>query len=157
MATLRISGGDLVLPTAAVGDEQVRVPGAGENGISVTKLRHLYKPGTNFGNVALTDTPTSVETIVFIASTAGTLRGVHALLHDTGTVGQVDYDLKVNAVSVLSSTFNVNSGDTDRAVKDGVISSTSFAAGDVISLQQTLSGSDGTGPFAWVELEENAG
>ena len=112
---------------------------------------------SDLGNIALTDTPTNVETIVFVAATAGTLRGVHALLHDTGTVGQVDYDLKVNASSVLSSTFNVNSSDSDRTVKDGAIASSNVAAGDVISLQQTLAGSDGTGPFAWIEFEENAG
>lgn len=157
MATFRLSGGDLTLPTASVGDEQIKTPGSNEVGVGVAKLRHLFKPSTNFGNHAIGSSPSNLELILFVAATGGTIRGVKALLWDTGTTGQVNYDLKVNGVSVLAATFNVNSSDADRAIKDGSINSPNFNAGDVISISQSVAGSDGTGPFAWVEVEENAG
>lgn len=155
MATFRISGGDLTLPSASVGDEQVKTPGASESPIDADKLQHLYKPGTNFGN-AIGATPSTREEVVFVASANGLIRSVHAMMNDTGTTGSVSVDLKVNGSSVLSSAFTVSSADADRAIKDGTISSGTVVAGDVVSISATASAPDGSGLFAWVEIEERA-
>ena len=149
---LRISGGDLIIPTGAVDNEAV----ASTTVIDADKLQHLFKPGTNF-DLAIGDTPVAREEIIHVASTAGTIRAFHALLNETGTTTNVDFDLKVNGASVLSSAVNITNGNGDRDVVDGTVSSVSFNADDVISVSLAVTSSTGAqGPFAWVELEENA-
>ena len=156
MAELRIFGGSIVLPSSSIGDEQVKTPNSAENAIDADKLQHLYKPGTNF-DLAIGGTPATREEIVFTATTAGVIRAVKALLNDTGTTGSVTVDCKLNGTTVLSATISISNSDSDRTVKEGTLSTTAFVAGDVLSLSLTQSASDGSGPFAWIELEEDAG
>lgn len=155
MATFRLTGGTLVLPSASVTDEQVKTPGTGEAAIDADKLQHLHKPGTNF-DLAIGATPVAREEIVFTATAPGSIRAAHALLNDTGTTGSITIDVKVNGVSVLSATFSVTSSDTDRQTKDGTINTPALVAGDVVSISMAISAPDGSGPFAWVEIEEDA-
>lgn len=152
MAELRIAGGTITIPTASVADEQIAT-GAG---IDADKLEHMYKKGTNF-DLAIGATPVAREEIVFVASTAGVIRGFHALLNDTGTTTNVNFDLKVNGTTVLTGTINVTNADGDGAVKDGTISSPNLAIDDIVSIELTVTTSTGAqGPFAWVEIQELA-
>lgn len=152
MGQTRLSTDNFVLGSSIVGDEQVK---SGAN-IDADKLQHLYKPGTNF-DLAIGATPAAREEIVFVASTVGTIRAFHCLLNDTGTSTDVDFDLLINGVSVLSAAVNITHSVSDRAVQDGAISSGSLAVGDVVSISLAVTSSTGAqGPFAWAEIEETA-
>lgn len=132
------------------------IGGSASNPIDCDKLQHLRRPGTNLG-FAIGATPTTREEIVFVAATAGTIRGFHALLNDTGTSTSITFDLKKNGTTVLSSVITVVHGTGDRVVSDGTLSVTTFAADDVLSIAMTVSSSTGAqGPYAWAEIEETA-
>lgn len=142
------------LPNACVRDANVAA--AVGRGIDADKLEHLYKVGTNF-DLAIGGTPAAREEIVFVASGSATIRGFHCLLNDTGTTTDVDFDLKINGVSALSAVVNVTNADSDRAVKDGALTTTELVADDVVSIELATTTTTGAqGPFAWVEIDEGA-
>jgi hypothetical protein len=142
----------LTLATGSVSNEQV----ASNASIDADKLQHIYKAGTHF-DLAIGGTVASREEIVFVASTTGTIRAFHCTMNVGGTTGDSDFDLLVNGVSVLSAAVNFANGDADKLVKDGTISDAPLALDDIVSISVTRnSAHDGTGPFAWVEIEETA-
>lgn len=148
----RWTGGTFTLSAGEVTDDSIN----SSTKIDADKLQHLYKASTNFA-LAIGATPANYEEMVFVASTAGTIRGFHATLNDTGTSTDIDFQCKKNGTTVLSGDVNFTHSDADGAVKDGTLSVTSFVADDIISIQCTVTSSTGAqGPFAWVELEENA-
>lgn len=154
MSFTRWSSGNFTLGSDTVGNEQVK----SSDPIDVDKLQHLYKPGTSF-NLAIDDTPVAREEIVFVAASAGVLRGAHALLNDTGTSTDIDIDVKVNGSTVLSATINITNAEADREVVDGSLttSPTVLAEGDVVSIELTVTSSTGAeGPWAWVDIQELA-
>lgn len=147
----RWSGGTFTLDNGIVGNDAIAANAA----IDADKMQHVYKPGTAFG-FAIGGTPTTREEIVFIASQAGTIRGFHALLNESGTSTDIDFDLKKNGVSILTAVLTIVHGDGDGTVMDGTLSSTSLAADDILSISMTVTSSTGAqGPFAWITLEEN--
>lgn len=126
--------------------------------IDADKLEHLNKPGTHFGFV-IGGTPTTREEIVYVASTAGNIRGFHCLLNDSGTSTDIDFDLKVNGVSVLSAAANIVHGTGDGVVVDGSLTTTptALAVDDIVSIAMTVTSSTGAqGPYAWAEIQETA-
>lgn len=146
----RWSGGTFTPDNNSINNEHINA----STDIDADKLEHMYKAGTNF-DLAIGATPVARHEIVFVASTAGTIRGFHCLLNDTGTTTNVDFDLRVNGSTVLSAVVNVTNADSDRAVKDGTISSASLAVDDVVSINLAVTTSTGAqGPFAWVEIQE---
>lgn len=151
MAESRFTG-TLKIGKGEIEDEHLSSSAA----VDVDKQQHLHKPSSNF-DLAIAATPVAREEIVFVASTAGVLRGFHAILNDTGTTTDVDFDIKKNGTTMLSSTVNVTNADADKLVKDGTLSVTSFAADDVISFQLTVTTSTGAqGPYCWAEIQETA-
>lgn len=145
-------GGTFTLGAGEVSNENI----ASTANIDNDKLQHLYKAGTAFG-FAIGGTPTTKEEIVFVASTAGTLRGFHCLLNDTGTTTSIAFDVKKNGTTMLTGAVTITHSDTDGAVSDGTLSVTSFAADDIISIAMTVTSNTGAqGPYAWAELEETA-
>jgi hypothetical protein len=149
----RITFDGITLPAGSVRDQHIE---GSATKIDADKLQHLYKAGTNFA-LAIGGTSASREEIVFVASTAGTIREFHCTCNVGGTTGDSDFDLKVNGVSVLSAAVNFDNADADTLVKDGTISTPAIAADDIVSIQLTRNSShDGTGPYAWVLIEENA-
>lgn len=123
--------------------------------VDADKLQHVYKAGTNLG-FAIGATPTTREEIIHVAEVAGTIRGFHCLLNDTGTSTDIDFDLKKNGVSVLTAVATITHSDADKAVVDGTLSSTTVAVDDVFSIAMTVTSSTGAqGPYAWVNIEEN--
>lgn len=124
--------------------------------LDADKLQHLYKPATNF-DLPIGGTPATREEIVFVASTAGIIRAFHCLLNADGSSTDIDFDLKVNGVSVLSAAVNITDATGDGVVQDGTISGAALVAGDIVSIAMTVTSATGaTGPFAWAEIEENA-
>lgn len=122
------------------------------------KQEHLHKAGTNFA-LAIGGTVSAREEIVYVCEAASAVvRGFHALLNGATTTGTVSFDVKKNGVTILSGTVDFTSADASKAVKDGTMSSTALVAGDILSIELSLATSpDGTGPWAWVEVDENAG
>lgn len=152
MADARWSGGTLVLPSNCVTDEQVSSTAT----LDADKLQHLYKAGTNFAT-AIGGTPATREEIVFVASTSGTLRKFSAVLNETGTSTDIDFDLKKNGTTMLSAAVNVTHSDADQTVKDGTLSVTTVSADDILSISMTVTSATGAqGAFAWLEIEETA-
>lgn len=146
--------GTLQLDSGSVTNEHV----AGSTDIDSDKLQHLHKVGTNF-DLAIGGTPAAREEIVYVCEAAtATVRGFHALLNDTGTNTDVTFDLKKNGTTILSGAVQIVHGDADKSIHDGTISSPSLVAGDILSIQLAVSSSTGAqGPFAWAEVDENAG
>lgn len=142
----------LSLPSGSVFNEDISETTL----IDADKLEHVHKPASSFA-LPIGGTPATREEVVFVASTAGVIRGFHCLLNDSGTSTNINFDLKVNGVSVLSSAVNVVHGDGDRTVKDGTISSAALSPDDVVSIAMTVTSATGAqGPFAWAEIQELA-
>lgn len=146
----RYIGGTLTLDAGSVTDDHIDPA----TRLDADKLQHIHKPGTNF-DLAVGATPVAREEIVFVAASAGTIRQFSALLNDTGSSVDVDFDLKVNGSSVLSSVVNITHATGDRASVDGTISTPTIAADDVISIELLTTSTTGAqGPFAYAVIEE---
>jgi len=149
---MNILGGRLQMDAGQISDAHVNSAA----GITVDKQHHAYMPGTSFGFV-IGGTPTTREEIVHVAAAAGVIRSFSALLNDTGTNTSITFDLKKNGVSVLSAVVTITHGQTDREIVAGTITTTTFAAGDVLSIAMTVTSSTGAqGPRAWAGISESA-
>ncbi len=146
------SGGNIVIDSGEIKNASVSSTVGDE--IDADKLQHVYQAGTNFG-IAIGSAPSAKHEIVHVASYAGTIRGFHAVLNDTGSSTSVTFDLKKNGTTVLSSPITITHSIADKAVQDGTLSSTTFAADDIISIDLAVSSSTGAqGPYAFAVLEE---
>lgn len=124
--------------------------------ISAQKIQQQKVVYTDFG-LDRDDTPVAVHKTVFCCTSSGTLRSFGALLADTGTTVDVDFDLKVNNSSVLTSTLNITNSETDNTVYYGTITSSSVSSGDIVSIELTVTTSTGAlGPFAKVYIDQSA-
>lgn len=149
-----ISGGVLVMDNASI--KNSHISSAAADIISCDKVQPYESSGTNFGT-AIGATPTAREEIVYVAKGTATVRGLHAILNETGTSTSITFDLKKNGTTMLSSVATITNATSDRATADGTLSSTSLVAGDVLSIAMAVSSSTGAqGPFAWVSLFEAA-
>ena len=153
MATFRWDSDDIFAPP----------PGSLENEhysstskMDVSRQQHIEIHGTNF-DLAITTVPADDERIVFVAKSAGTFKAFEATLNVTGTTTNVDFDCKKNGTTILSAAVVFTDADSDKTVKAGVLSVTTFAADDIISIecdQTTTTGAQG--PYASVEVEYTA-
>ena len=150
-----LTGHSVSVPTGQFGDAEMKTG----DPVGVTKTIHLHKVGTNF-DLAIGGTVATREEIVYVCSylSGATIRKFHVKLNGAHTVNSCAFNIKKNGTSVLSGgtdiTYNVASGT---GVVDGTVTTTTLAQDDVVSIEldNTASG-DGTGPFAWVEISENA-
>jgi hypothetical protein len=148
----RWSGGTFVPDAGSITDQFIATSAA----IDADKMQHCYKPGTAFGFV-IGGTPTTREELVFIASSAGTIRGFHCLLAIDGSSTSITFDLKKNGSSILTAVVTVTDSTGNGVVSDGTLSSSTIAADDRLSISMTVSSSTGAqGPFAWIDIEENS-
>lgn len=146
----RLSG-DLVVDEGTIEDRHI----SPTTDVDCDKLQQYIPLTCNF-DIAIGDAPTDQERIVHVAGSNGTIRSFRALMNVTGSASSVDFDLKVNGTSVLSSAVTITNATADRDPQDGTISSASYSADDVISIecdQTTTTGAQG--PAAQVILEEN--
>jgi hypothetical protein len=147
-----LSTSQTVLQAGAVGN--LHISNQALDIIGTDKVQPTYKHGTCFG-FAIGATPTTREEIVYVAQSTGTIRGLNALLNNTGSSTAVTFDLKKNGTTVLSATASVTNSDSSKAIKTGTLSVTTFSAGDVFSIAMTVSSSTGAqGPYAWATLVE---
>ena len=122
----------------------------------VDKQQHIVIKETNFGLV-IGGTPVNDERIVFQAKTAGTFKSFEATLNDTGTTTAVTFDCLKNGVSILSAAVSFTHADSDKTSKSGTITTTTFVAGDIISLKLVQTDNTGAqGPVASIEMEITA-
>ena len=147
---LQLTSGSIAVP--AINDGDV----ASGADVKSSKLRNMYRQFTRFA-LAIGATPVAREELVFVAALACTVKGFHALLNDTGTTTDCDFDLKKNGVSMLAAVVNITNADADRLVKDGSIAGSAvLAIGDVLSIELIVTTSTAAqGPYAWVNVEEN--
>jgi hypothetical protein len=151
----KIDEAQITIPDGSIGSDHVTAVAGAE--IVATKLKHLHKVGTNFA-LAVAATPVAREELVYVASAAGTINAFSAMLNDTGTATSCGFVLKKNGTTLMSSALNITNANTDRQVVDGVLTSSSYVAGDVFSIQLTVSSSTGAqGAFAWLEMIETVG
>ena len=123
--------------------------------IGTDKVQPVFTAGTNFSQ-AIGTAPTTREEIVYVGKVGGTVRGISGLLNAVGSSTGITYDLKKNGTSILSATVSVANTDSNRQVKTGTLSSTSFSAGDVFSILLTMITNTGaSGPYAWATFVEN--
>lgn len=122
--------------------------------LDADKMQHIYHAGTNFG-LEYNATPAAKVFVVYVATAAGTIRGFHGMLYDSGTSTSITFDLKKNGTTVLSSPITIVHGDGDRTVLDGTLSVTTFATDDVFTVHLATSSTTGAqGPYAWAMFEE---
>lgn len=149
----QLSAQSMILPASIVADANVSSVAA----IQVTKTRHLLVIGSDTG-VDLAGTFAAKSKIIFVASGAVTVRAFKAMLNAATTTGTAAFDLKLNGTTMLSGVVSFTSADSSGDVKTGTLASTALVAGDILSIETTLAAGtpDGTGPFAWVELDSAA-
>lgn len=151
MATGIIQNNGIITP-GAVGNNHISNQTA--DVIGTDKVQPIFTPSTDFG-FAIGDTPTTKEKIIYTGKVGGTIRGISALLNDTGSSTGVTFDLKKNGTTVLSATASITHSDADRTVKTGTLSSTTFGVGDVFSILMTVTSNTGAqGPYAWATFVE---
>ena len=152
MATGQFLSG-ITIPAGAIGNLQISNQTA--DIINTDKVQPVFTAATNFGQ-AIGATPATREEIVYVGKIGGTVRGISALLNDTGSSTGITFDLKKNGTTILSSVASITNADADRAVKTGTLSASSFSAGDVFSILMTVTTSTGAqGPYAWATFVEN--
>jgi hypothetical protein len=123
--------------------------------LTADRMQLFTKAFTNFDLAIGTTPPVAREEVVFVAQSAGTINRFAALLNDTGTSTDVDFVLKKNGSTLMSSDLTITHATSDRVVVEGSLSSTSFVAGDVFSIQLVVnSGTGAAGPLAFVEFIE---
>lgn len=146
-----LAAGSMDLPSGAVLDANVAANAA----INAAKLKHSKVVGTDGG----LDRGTAFDPkhkVVFVATSAATIHKFQALLVGACTTGTAGFDLLINGTSALSAHVTFTSADAAGDVKSGTLSSTTLAAGDIVSIEFTddVGTPDGTGPYAQVEIEE---
>lgn len=126
---------------------------AGAN-VDPSKLRHHTPIATDFG-LKVGDTVTgTIERQVFVARGNASLRDFAAVLKTDGTSTDLDFDLLVNGVSVLSAAVNITDSTGDGTPVSGTISSATLTAGDIVSLKMTYTSATGAdGPLAQVIID----
>lgn len=148
-----LAASQLAVPAGAIGDGQV-APAAG---IQATKLEHQHRLMYAQQN----STAVAEAKVVYVCygasgSVVDFRAGCIAVCTGDATI---TVDLLKNGTSILASALVLNSSDTNRVAKQGTVSSSTLAAGDVLEVAVTVSagtGTLGTGLFAALTVHENA-
>jgi len=120
-----------------------------------SKSELFSKGWTNFDLPIATTPPVAREEVVFVAGSAGTINKFAGLLNDTGTNTDIDFVLKKNGTTIMSADLTITHATSDRVVVEGTLSSTTFVAGDVFSIQMIVNlGTGAAGPLAFAEFIE---
>lgn len=120
-----------------------------------SKVHHRHYCTTAFG-LEIDDTPVAKEFVIYVARGAETISKFAALLVDTGTSTDVDFVLKKNGSTLMSSDLTITHAESDGEVLDGTgsLSSLALVADDILSIATVVNSSTGAvGPFAWVEID----
>ncbi len=142
------NGGGITLDPGQVRNQEINSDPA--NAIQYFKLQPWLKPATRF-NTALAGTPVAYSDIAYVASGPGVILGFHAKLHAAGGSTAVTVDIKKNGTSIATSPISIGNNTN---VVDGTVSTSTFVAGDEISLVLAGTMTGAQGPYAWVSLYE---
>ena len=140
------STGQILLDPSQVKDQHVS--GAPNDAIQYYKVRPWLQKSTDFGTV-VGGTPSASEKIVYIADGPGTINGFHAKLHAAGVSTAITVDIKKNGASIATAPISIGNST---AVTDGTLTSSSFVAGDEITLALAGTFTGAQGPCAWVNI-----
>lgn len=104
------------------------------------------------------DAVTSKTYRIHVANGAGTIHNVRVQLPVAITNGgDLAIDVKKNGTTILSSTVDFTSGDSNNDIKAGTLSVTSYSEDDYFDVEVTATSSpDGTGILVQVDFEELA-
>ncbi len=129
---------------------------SGTADILAESMRHCFKPSTDFG-IDSDAVPTAKKKFVYVGSGTGVIKGVYALLHDTGSSTSITIDVKKNGTTILSAPIAITDANTDDQVVPGVVTVSAFSVGDVFTAELAVSSSTGAkGPELFICLQENS-
>lgn len=143
-----------ILNTGCVGNDQVKVDAE----IDALKLEHQHRPV--YAQESATTAVDAIQTVHVVVGQTGTLLGIKAgsVVANIGD-STVTIDLLKNGVSVLTATFDLDSGDAAYALVAGTIDSPdTVVVGDVleVSVNATIgTGTLATGVFVYVDIKED--
>ena len=154
---LRIAGGELTLPSNVIIDADISTDAQ----ISPDKIIMYYKATTAFGSNKGAIPASTRNRTVFIASRDAVIKRFACGLINTGAATtDIDFDVQVNGVSILSAPLNIV--DTDANYQ--IFETTTFTPDGALTVDDHVllemvpnSNNGGGGPFAWVEIEELGG
>lgn len=145
---MQINGGTAAFDPGSIRNQEVS--SATGDQIQYFKVQHKLKPHTTF-NTAIGGTPSAYEIPVYVADGAGVILGFHAKLNAAGGSTAVTVDIKKNGSSISTSVISI--GNSTSKV-DGTVSTSTFAAGDVLSLVIGGTFTGAQGPWACISLYE---
>lgn len=170
MAQSRVDGNLIV--TGQFSCQSMQIPAgtvqaddiAEDAGVEASKLQHQHQPDSRQANGA--DVASRTET-VWVAQGGGTIEGVIVRPGVAPTGGDKQYTVDVKKApagsntftTVLSGVVTVDSSILNGTVQDGVLSVTSYNAGDALQTVVTASGSTGSqgqGVYVGLKLREDA-
>ena len=126
--------------------------------VTWSKVQGQFTVVTQFG-LERTATPVTKDRIVWEARAAGVIEGVYAGLFESGSSTNIDLDFKLDGTTVMSGgPIRVVHGTGDHTVVAGTLTTTTFVAGAVFSMEiTTVTSSTGAqGPYMSALLTYNA-
>ena len=145
-----INGASIALDPGQVRNQEIS--SATGDQIQYFKTQNKLKPSSRF-NTAIGGTPSAFEEPVYVADGAGVILGFHAKLNAAGGSTAVVVDIKKNGTSISTGSAGISIGNTT-AKQAGTLATSTFAAGDVLSLVISGTFTGAQGPFAWISLYE---
>jgi hypothetical protein len=129
-----------IVPASSFGDDDIDA----SDPLGCTKVDHQYiaQMAQAHGTAA-----TAERRVVHIARAAGTFVSVQVcpVVAATGD-STATVDVKKNGTTILSGTVTIDNGDVAYSKTSAALSVTSYVAGDVIEVVQTVSAGTGTLP-----------
>jgi hypothetical protein len=149
----RRSGVQITIPEGGIQSDHISAVSGQE--IVASKLHHRHHKGTNLG-FAIGATPTAREEIVYVARGNETIVEFAAMLNADGSSTDIDFVLKKNGSTLMSSDLTITNTTGDRTPVSGLafLSSVALVANDVLSIAAVVNSSTGAqGPYTWVEID----
>jgi hypothetical protein len=147
------SEGGVTLPKDSVTDTQVKAAaGIAANKTQIRQRKTYAQPSA--------DTAAAETRVVHVAKATGQLESfVAGLVTKCADGSVVNFDLKKNGTSILTSAVQLTDAQENYETVSGVIDTLSYVAGDVFEVTVTVDAGTGTlgkGAFAQAVFDENA-
>jgi len=110
--------------------------------IEASKLRHQRYLLSDMGLNA-DDAPVTTTKVVLVPPNSCTLKSFRAMLTNTGTTTDVDFDVKINGTTALTAAINITNAETNNVMYAGTLTTTDVNADDVVTFEMTVTSSTG--------------
>ncbi len=145
---------DLRINPGAVANAEVDAAAA----IAASKLEHQHR--LIYEQESATTAAAETRVVHVVDGLTGTLKGIKAgsVVANAGAA-TITVDLLNNGVSILTATFDLDSGDSAYDLVAGTIATAALAADDVLEIDIAVAAGGGTlgkGVFVYVDLYEDA-